>query len=62
MLRVMEVSRKNSEILRKNLARILEFTNDKKKERIILEETNIIIIYSTLEQLFGQEFWRRAKR
>ena len=62
MLRVMEVSRKNSEILRENLARILEFTNDKKKERIILEETNIIIIYSTLEQLFGQEFWRRANR
>ena len=62
VLRVMEVSRKNSEILRENLARILEFTNDKKKERIILEETNIIIIYSTLEQLFGQEFWRRAKR
>ena len=61
-MRVMEVSRKNSEILRENLARILEFTNDKKKEGIILEETNIIIIYSTLEQLFGQEFWRRAKR
>lgn len=58
----MEVSRKNSEILRENLARILEFTNDKKKEGIILEETNIIIIYSTLEQIFGQEFWRRAKR
>ena len=56
------MSRKNSEILRENLAKLLEFTNDKKKEQIILEETNIIIIYSTLEQLFGQEFWRLAKR
>ena len=58
----MEVSRQNSDILRDNLARILEFTNDKKKERGDLEETSIILINSTFEQLFGQEFWKRAKR
>ena len=61
----MEVSRQNSDILRDNLARILEFTNDKKKEPSVLEEatqTSIILINSTFEQLFGQEFWKRAKR
>ena len=58
------MSRQNSDILRDNLARILEFTNDKKKELRVLEETqtSIILINSTFEQLFGQEFWKRAKR
>lgn len=56
------MSRQNSDILRDNLARILEFTNDKKKEPSVLEETSIILINSTFEQLFGQEFWKRAKR
>ena len=56
------MSRQNSDILRDNLARILELNNDKKKERSVLEETSIILIYSTFEQLFGPEFWKRAKR
>ena len=59
------MSRQNSDILRDNLARILEFTNGKKKEPSVLEEatqTSIILINSTFEQLFGQEFWKRAKR
>ena len=59
------MSRQNSDILRDNLARILEFTNDKKKEPSVLEEatqTSIILINSTFEQLFGQAFWKQAKR
>ena len=55
--------RQNSDILRESFEKILEFINDKKGERSALEEEiNLIVIYNTFEQLFGQEFWKRAKR
>ena len=55
--------RQNSDILRESFAKTLEFINANIGERSALEEeTNLILIYNTFELLFGQEFWKRAKR
>ena len=55
----MEVLRQNTDILRASLAKIQKFIDDDIGEE---DETDLILILSTFEQLFGQEFWKRAKR
>ena len=50
---MMEVLRQNSDILRESFAKTLEFINSNIGERSALEEeTNLILIYNTFEQLF----------
>ena len=45
--------RQNSDILRESFAKTLEFINSNIGERSALEEeTNLILIYNTFEQLF----------
>ena len=45
--------RQNSDILRESFAKTLEFINANNGERSALEEeTNLMVIYNTFEQLF----------